>query len=180
MSQMFGNCPKLVSVGGFANLPSAPGTINMNQMFNQCTSLQTLPSLRTTAVSNMSQMFLNCVSLQTIPTFTGNTNAVVNATSMFNNCISIEQLPSISLNNVSSAANATGIVGNMYNLQRSFLANIRFTHSYLNCKMANVEINSMFSNLGTATTQTITVTGNPGASTCTTSIATAKGWTVTV
>lgn len=41
-------------------------------------------------------------------------------------------------------------------------------------------LNAFFTSLGTASgSQTITVTGNPGAATCDTSIATGKGWTVT-
>jgi hypothetical protein len=180
MSQMFGNCPRLISVGGFPNLPSVPGTITMNQMFNQCVSLRTLPSFRTTAVSNMSQMFLSCTRLQTVPSFTGNTNAVTTVNSMFQTCQNLEQIPPISFNNITSSGNAASMFLNCNNLQRSSMANIKYTHSYVNCKMSNVEINNMFSNLGTTTANTIIVTGNPGASTCTTSIATGKGWTVTV
>ena len=40
-------------------------------------------------------------------------------------------------------------------------------------------LNQLFTDLPTVTAKTIVVTGNPGAATCTTSIATAKGWTVT-
>lgn len=41
------------------------------------------------------------------------------------------------------------------------------------------QLNNVFTNLGTAAgVQTITITGNPGAATCNTAIATAKGWTV--
>jgi hypothetical protein len=122
----------------------------------------------------------SCTGLQAVPTFTGNTNAVTNASGMFQTCQSLEQIPAISFNNITSTANGANMFTNCNNLQRSFMANIKYTHSYVNCKMSNVEINSMFSNLGTTTANTITVTGNPGASTCTTTIATGKGWTVTV
>jgi hypothetical protein len=45
--------------------------------------------------------------------------------------------------------------------------------------LSATEINNIFTNLGTAVgTQTITITGNRGATTCTPSIATAKGFTV--
>lgn len=46
-------------------------------------------------------------------------------------------------------------------------------------RMSSDALNDMFTALGTASgSQTITVTGNPGADTCDTSIATAKGFTV--
>lgn len=49
-----------------------------------------------------------------------------------------------------------------------------------NCKMDATALDAFFTSLGTASgNQTITVTGNPGAATCDTSIATAKGFTVT-
>ena len=51
--------------------------------------------------------------------------------------------------------------------------------SLANCSMGAEAINDLFTSLGTASgSQTITVTGNPGAGTCNTTIATAKGWTV--
>jgi hypothetical protein len=39
-------------------------------------------------------------------------------------------------------------------------------------------LNTLFGDLPTLTGKTIKITGNPGASTCDTSIATSKGWTV--
>ena len=41
-------------------------------------------------------------------------------------------------------------------------------------------LNQLFTDLPTITSKTITVVGCPGAATCNTSIATAKGWTVTI
>jgi hypothetical protein len=46
-----------------------------------------------------------------------------------------------------------------------------------NCSFNSDTLDYIFGQLGTAS-KTITVTGNPGAGTCTTNIATAKGWTV--
>ena len=47
--------------------------------------------------------------------------------------------------------------------------------------MGATALDAMFTSLGTANgAQTITITGNPGAATCTTSIATDKGFTVVV
>lgn len=50
-----------------------------------------------------------------------------------------------------------------------------------NSSMGATAIDALFTSLGTANgSQTITVTGNPGAASCTTSIATDKGYTVVV
>jgi len=46
------------------------------------------------------------------------------------------------------------------------------------CSLNADALNTLFGDLGTVTGKTIKITGNPGASTCDTSIATSKGWTV--
>jgi len=46
--------------------------------------------------------------------------------------------------------------------------------------LSNTEIDRIFTALPSVTGKTIVVKGNPGAATCTPTIATAKGWTVTV
>jgi len=47
------------------------------------------------------------------------------------------------------------------------------------CSLDADALNTLFGDLETVTGKTIKITGNPGASTCDTSIATNKGWTVT-
>ena len=59
------------------------------------------------------------------------------------------------------------------------LTPLKYTFSVANAKMSANALNEMFSILPTVTGKTVTITGNYGASTCDTSIATAKGWTVT-
>lgn len=46
------------------------------------------------------------------------------------------------------------------------------------CSMNATALNTLFGDLPTLTGKTIRITGNPGAGSCNTSIATAKGWTV--
>jgi hypothetical protein len=56
---------------------------------------------------------------------------------------------------------------------------MKYGHSYQNCMFAAAELNTIYTNLGTAAgSQTITVTGNWGTATDDTTIATNKGWTV--
>jgi len=47
------------------------------------------------------------------------------------------------------------------------------------CSLDATALNTLFGDLPTLSGKTIKITGNPGASTCDTSIATSKGWTVT-
>jgi hypothetical protein len=45
--------------------------------------------------------------------------------------------------------------------------------------LGTAALDQLFTDLPTITAKTINITGTPGAATCTRSIATAKGWTVT-
>jgi len=66
-------------------------------------------------------------------------------------------------------------------LEELILPNCESGFSIINCRMGATALDALFTSLGTANgTQTITITGNPGAASCTTSIATNKGYTVVV
>lgn len=54
-----------------------------------------------------------------------------------------------------------------------------YSISYAGCALSAAALNEIYTNLGTVTGQTITVTGNYGISGDDPTIATAKGWTVT-
>ena len=69
----------------------------------------------------------------------------------------------------------------MGNLQELIVPGLEKGFSIENSNMGATALDAMFTSLGTANgTQTITITGNPGAATCTTSIATAKGFTIVI
>jgi len=53
-----------------------------------------------------------------------------------------------------------------------------FTFSVANCKLSAAALDEIYTNLPTATGQTITVSGNYGTTGDDPTIATAKGWTV--
>lgn len=70
---------------------------------------------------------------------------------------------------------------NSFGMRKCIMTGMRYTINLANNEMAAAEIDGLFTSLGTADgAQTVTVTGNPGAATCDTTIATAKGWTVVV
>jgi hypothetical protein len=66
-------------------------------------------------------------------------------------------------------------------LQRFIATGLTRGITISNNLMSATELNNFFTSLGTASgAQTIVVTGNPGAATCDVTIATAKGFTVTI
>ena len=172
MSYMFYNSRNLQTVPLF----NTAAVTLMNNMFGNCAALQTVPLFNTAAVTTMANMFVNCTTLQTVPLF--NTAAVTTMASMFNYCNSLQTLPAFNCTAVTPTANLTGLTGTHPSLSASNLTNVKLTHTYAGDKLSASAINTIFTNLPTVTGQTITILGNPGGGTCTTSIATAKGWTV--
>jgi surface protein len=108
MGSMFQNCSSLQSVPLF---DTAAVTI-MGSMFNGCVSLQSVPLFNTAAVTNMSSMFTSCVSLQSVPLF--NTAAVTNMSSMFTSCSSLQSVP---LFNSAAVTNTGSMFQNCSSLQ---------------------------------------------------------------
>ena len=97
----------------------------------------------------------------------------------FQNCTTkkliFASLPSQPTN---TTANGGCFIG-MVNLEEIILPGFELGFSIEGSKMGATALDAMFTSLGTASgTQTITITGNPGAATCTTSIATTKGYIV--
>lgn len=147
---LFGLCTALKQV----NINTSSVT-NMQQMFDSCFSLQTIPLLNTALVTNMQSMFQSCSSLQTIPALQAHPSlTTVDYTSFVNGCITLS---------------ACGIIG------------IRNNISFANCRLSTSALVDIFNNLETVTAKTITISGNFGASALTASdrlIATNKGWTI--
>lgn len=126
---------------------------NCNSIFQQCINLREVGIITidsgTTQINNM---FLNCVLIDTI-IFGGDMSGLTALTNTFNNCA---------------------------NLRVLIMPNVTVGFTIANCQLGTQELDDLFTSLGTASgSQTVIVTGNPGAATCDTSIATGKGWTVT-
>lgn len=74
-----------------------------------------------------------------------------------------------------------GCFANMPNLEEMIVPGLQNGFTIENSNMGADALNAMFTSLGTANgAQTITITGNPGAATCDTTIATGKGFTIVV
>lgn len=193
----FQNCDRLTDLHEY-NYTSAT---TLSAMLDSCYSLKSVPNFNiTTSCTSLSLLCNNCWSLEKAPTFS-NSSGVTNITSMLRYCKSLTTVPSYVFGNVTGTLlNATFeycdslqicpniTVGTLYTSNTSFLNTcyslkrmlmpLRFTFTVANAKMSANALNEMFSILPTVTGQTVTITGNYGASTCDTSIATSRGWTV--
>ncbi len=114
-SSMFQNCSSLQSVPLF-NLASATTT---SSMFYNCYSLQSVPLFNLASATTASYMFYNCISLQSVPLF--NLASATNASYMFTYCYSLQSVP---LFNLASATNASYMFTYCYSLQSVPLFNL--------------------------------------------------------
>lgn len=105
---------------------------------------------------------------------------VTTISSLFLQNANLEEVGPMNLSSVTTGS--SGIFSSCPNLRRFQGTGMRFSISFLNCQLTRDAIVEVFTNLGTASgTQTVTVTGNPGAASLSgadLAIATGKGWTV--
>ena len=89
---------------------------NMSYIFNDCSSLFSLPDIskwNTKNVTNMSYLFCNCSSLSSLPDISKwNTSNVTNMSFMFSNCSSLSSLPDISKWNTNNVTDISFIFKN--------------------------------------------------------------------
>ncbi len=192
---MFYSCTSLTT----ATLGDLPMVTDAIYMFDGCTSLVTATLGDLPMVTMTVLMFRNCTSLVTATL--GDLPMVTNANYMFQNCTSLQNVIIKSLPDTLSARNnlcnsspvvftltVTGVQTG-FALTSSKVSGLRFTNALntfdsgidiTDCVLDATALNTLFGDLPTVTNKTIIVTGNTGAATCDTSIATNKGWTVTI
>ena len=105
---MFGDMKNIIDVDFKGKYFS--NTVEMNSMFNGCTSLQTVSGLDTSKVTSMNYMFNGCTSLQTVSGL--DTSKVTDMGAMFRQC---KQLRSVPVLDFSSAVH----VGYMFDIYES-------------------------------------------------------------
>lgn len=189
----FQNCYNLIT----CTLPAtvAATISSFSSTFNGCTALKTitLPTTQTTSLSTLVSTFVSCANLTTVnnSAFLGNTlgnSAVaVDGSTMTTSC---GQLTSLDFYPKFSKLTLQGTATNRNNLTSLRLRNTatsgtvpwggsspQIQLAYTNLSAAAID--QVFTDLTTVTSKTIDITGATGAATCTRTIATAKGWTVT-
>ena len=189
VSNMFTNCFLLTSVTLPATVSATTGV--MGSMFSGCFSLKTitLPTTQTTGLTSIGSMFLNCLSLTTINNTSNLGNTSTGSTIYVNGATNtgMDSLTTLSFSTKFSVLDVSGTVSIPTALTSLRLLNngsgqyagtspqvdVRYT------SLGTAALDQLFTDLPTITSKTINITGTPGAATCTRSIATAKGWTVT-
>jgi hypothetical protein len=176
MSSMFINCSSLSSLP----LLNTTSCLNMSFMFQGCAQLFYIPSFTTSSVTNMQNMFFSC-GIKSIPSFT--TTSVNAMQNMFGSNPNIQSIPALSTAAITTIAGSNfnvDFAGGCNSLDRCQMVFAR-TVGFANCQLSATALNEIFTNLvdRSATTQaSITITGNYGAATANTAIATAKNWQV--
>ena len=192
---VFTNCQRIKEIVYPATLTTpATATLFTNELQN-CYSLKsvTLPSTQLTGINNATNMFSSCRTLTgvTNSSFIGNTSTAtttyVNGTTMATDARSIQSLSfsckfsKLELQGTGSGANQSAL--SSLRLLNNGSGQYGGSTPHINVSFTSMDataLNQLFTDLPTITSKTITVVGTPGAATCDTSIATAKGWTVTI
>lgn len=174
-----GTCTRLDShVGsGFTNALKevlAWGDVTLDELvFEGCIHLErTADGCRLNAGASMNTGFSQC-GIVSIGSFIGAPSGFNGQ--LFLDCGLLESVGSIDL---SQCTYLGEMVKNCASLSSFLGYGMVVDVDFSGCNLATAALNTIFSNLGTVSGKTITITGNPGAGTCNQSIATGKGWTV--
>ncbi len=96
MENFFQYCKNLTTIP----LLNTSNVTSMQNMFTYCENLETIAQLNTSNVTNMQNMFNRCYKLTTIPLL--NTSAVTNMYGMFSNCNGLIFVPKLNTSNVTN------------------------------------------------------------------------------
>ncbi len=176
MGSAFFGCSNLVFAANGGNFAA---TTTFSSMFKDCTSLLLGPDLNMSGGGGNPSyitMYDGCSSMVTFPNQNFRLTAFTSGFQFtFRNCTSL-----VTIGAASNLKSFTGTYTGCSALESILATGIVDTTSFLNCNMSAAALDVLFHNLETVSAETITVTGNPGAGTCNTAIAVAKGWTVVV
>ena len=157
-----------------------PKCTDLSQAFRNCVSLKEVIVGDMTSLVSVYFLFTGCSAVNYISI--GNCPILWNAATVFNGCqalirVELGQTPLLrDFTNVQAMYNLRALVFDGCNFAAGAAAPIAINFSGLDA----AALNDLFTSLDTVTGKTITVTGSVGASSCDTSIATSKGWTVVI
>lgn len=153
---------------------TAPAATTFYRMFFR-TPLEVVGDITITGATTIQDMFYDCFNLRKIGTIYSS-SALTNISSTFRFTRKCEDVTITDCSGVNNSTNAFVWATSYKNV---ILSGLTISIDVSGNDMSATAIDALFTSLGTANgTQTVTVTNNPGAATCTTSIATGKGWTV--
>jgi hypothetical protein len=148
-----------------------------HRTFINCYDLEVVGDFdfETKSGTTFTDVFYNCYNLRKIGTISTTASMTTMATA-FRFC---QRLQDIIITDCAGVTTTTNTFVFTASIKTLHLSGITVSFDVSDNDMEAEDINDLFTSLGTAAgSQTVTVTGNPGASTCDTSIATGKGWTV--
>jgi hypothetical protein len=156
---------------------NAPLITNASQFLSTNKMLQEVGTLNFPLATNMSQFLLVCEELVNVGTITTG-ESLTNLNSFANGARKVKSLVFTECSGVTDFTNA---FAGMTSLEVLILPNATRSFTIDDCNMSATAIDALFTSLGTAVGfRTINVRRNPGSATCTTSIATSKGFTVVI
>ena len=173
-TSMLSGCSALQSVPLF----NTSAGVTFTAMFQLCSALQYVPLLNTASGVTFTSMFQTCLALRSVPLL--NTASGVTFTSMFNGCTALITLPAF---NLAAGTTFTTMLNSCPMLSAAPFAGATKTISFVTLNLSEADLVNTLNGLGTAVTQTVTVTGNfgdDGSAPVLAAITTAqgKGWTV--
>jgi hypothetical protein len=156
---------------------NAPTITNASQFLSTNKMLQEVGTLNFPLATNMSQFLWVCEELVNVGTITTG-ESLTNLNSFATNARKVKSLVFTECSGVTDFTNA---FAGMSSLEVLILPNATRSFTIDDCNMSATAIDALFTSLGTAVGfRTINVRRNPGSATCTTSIATSKGYTVVI
>jgi hypothetical protein len=187
----FNGCENIKSIILPATITNNTIPTSMLSTFQNCYSLKsvTLPTSNLTSVTNMNSTFNGCRSLTGVTNMSsiGSSSPTGPTANGTNLATDARSLLSLTLVPRFSKLEVYGTVGflsalNSLRLQNTGAGQWGGTSPQIDVSYTSLDaaaLNTLFGDLTTIVSKTINITGTPGAATCTRSIATAKGWTVT-
>jgi hypothetical protein len=150
--------------------------ISAYNMFEQGYSLESVPLYDFSSLQNANYMFRYCYTLNTIPQF--DFSSILYLQDMFRSCYSLKSIPEINVSNMSTSQNITYLVSECHSLQTMKMTGLKLSFT-LYGRLSASAIDEVYTNLPSVSGRTITLHSQiPGITSDNTSIATAKGWTV--
>lgn len=154
MTSMFASCFTLPTIPNFT---IGSGALDISNMFQNCYALKSVPDIFYTAnISGISGLFVSSSALTKTPRIL-NTSATSCATTPLS--ISIIEVDRWNISSLTVAPPMSGL-----RLRRCQFYGGKYSISYASHQLSRTALNEVIDNLGTAaTTQTLTITSNPGA-----------------
>jgi hypothetical protein len=156
---------------------SAPSATSGQACFQNNTDLVSITSVNMPSASNLVSFFDSCVNLESVVPIT-----ITSTCSNISNLgLYARKCKGFIISNCSGITNTNNAFFSMVSMETLILTGMTRGFTIDDCNMSATAIDALFTSLGNAVgSQTINVRRNPGSATCTTSIATSKGYTVVI